>query len=52
MTIRYFILAFLAAALFLGAAACSTQERSGRSRRPFNEPASWETNPYGDAFRN
>jgi len=52
MTLRYFILAFLAAALFLSAVACSTQERSGRSRRPFNEPASWETNPYGDAFRN
>ena len=52
MTIRYFILSILAAALFLSAAACSTQERSGRSRRPFNEPASWETNPYGDAFRN
>ncbi|MBR4718598.1 MAG: hypothetical protein IKP09_11115 [Lentisphaeria bacterium] len=52
MTLRYLILSSLAAALFLSAAACSTQERSGRSRRPFNEPASWETNPYGDAFRN
>ena len=20
--------------------------------RPFNSPASWETNPYGDMFRN
>ena len=53
MTLLYFILACLAAALFLGAAACSSpQERSGRSLRPFNEPAGWETNPYGDAFRN
>ena len=53
MKLRYLILTILAAALFLSAAACSTpQERSGRSRRPFNEPASWETNPYGDAFRN
>ena len=52
MMLRYLILSSHAAALFLSAAACSTQERSGRSRRPFNEPASWETNPYGDAFRN
>ena len=52
MMLRYLILCSLAVALFLSAAACSTQERSGRSRRPFNEPASWETNPYGDAFRN
>ncbi|MBQ7731548.1 MAG: hypothetical protein IJT68_06915 [Lentisphaeria bacterium] len=53
MTLRYLILSSLAAALFLSAAACSTtQERSRRNPRPFNEPASWETNPYGDAFRN
>ena len=53
MTLRYVILSILAAALFLSAAACSTpQERSGRNPRPFNSPASWETNPYGDAFRN
>ena len=53
MTLRYLILSILAAALFLSAAACSTpQERSGRSLRPFNEPSSWETNPYGDMFRN
>jgi len=52
MKLRYLILTILAAALFLGAAACSTQERSGRNPKPFNTPASWETNPYGDAFRN
>ena len=53
MTLRYVILSILAAALFLSAAACSTpQERSGRNPKPFNSPASWETNPYGDAFRN
>ena len=53
MTIRYLILCILAAALFLSAAACSTpQERSGHKPRPFNSPASWETNPYGDMFRN
>jgi hypothetical protein len=52
MTLRYLILSSLAAALFLSAAACSPQERSRRNPRPFNEPASWETNPYGDAFRN
>ena len=53
MTLRSLILCILAAALSIGAAACSTpQERSGRNPRPFNSPASWETNPYGDAFRN
>ena len=53
MNLRFLIPAILAAALFLSAAACSTpQERSGRNPRPFNSPASWETNPYGDAFRN
>ena len=51
MTFRYLILSILAAALF--PAACSTpQERSGRSTRPFNEPAAWETNPYGGMFHN
>lgn len=52
MKLRYLILSILAAAPFLSAAACSTQERSGRNPKPFNTPASWETNPYGDAFRN
>jgi hypothetical protein len=53
MTFRYFILSILAAALSFCAAACSTpQERSGHNLRPFNSPAAWETNPYGDAFRN
>ena len=52
MMLRYLILGSLAAALFLSAAACSTQERSGRNPKPFNTPTSWETNPYGDAFRN
>ena len=52
MNLRSLILVILAAALTLGAAACSTQERSGRNPRPFNEPSSWETNPYGDMFRN
>ncbi len=53
MTLRYLILSILAAALFTGAAACSTpQERSGRNPRPFHSPSSWETNPYGDMFRN
>jgi len=53
MNLRFFMLAILAAALFLGVAACSTpQERSGRNPRPFNSPAEWETNPYGGMFRN
>ena len=53
MMLRYLILGSLAAALFLSAAACSTpQERSGRNLRPFTSPAAWETNPYGDVFRN
>ena len=51
MMLRYLII--LAAALFLRAAACSTPpERSGRNPKPFNSPAAWETNPYGDVFRN
>ena len=53
MTPRTVILALLAALLAVGAAACTTpQERSGRNPRPFNSPAQWETNPYGDMFRN
>ena len=53
MMFRYLILIILAAALFLSAAACSTpQERSGRNPKTFNSPAAWETNPYGDVFRN
>ena len=53
MNFRFLIPGILAAALLLSVAACSSpQERSGRSRRPFNEPSSWETNPYGDMFRN
>ena len=53
MMLRNLILSILAAALFLSAAACSTpQERSGRNPKPFNSPAAWETNPYGDVFRN
>ena len=53
MNFRSVILGILAAALLTGVAACSTpQERSGRNPRPFNSPAEWETNPYGDMFRN
>ena len=53
MKLRFLIPGILAAALLLGVAACSTpQERSGRNPRPFNSPAEWETNPYGDMFRN
>ena len=53
MTFRSLILYILAAALSLSVAACSTpQERSGHNPRPFNSPAAWETNPYGDAVRN
>ena len=53
MNLRFLIPAILAAALLLSVAACSTpQERSGHKPRPFNSPTSWETNPYGDMFRN
>ena len=53
MKLRYLILTILAAALLLSVAAWSTpQERSGHNPRPFKSPTSWETNPYGDAFRN
>ena len=53
MNMRFLIPAIIAAALILGVAACSSpQERSGHNPKPFNSPASWETNPYGDAFRN
>ena len=31
---------------------CTDYERAGINPRPFNEPASWEINPYGDAFHN
>ena len=33
-------------------AACTDYERAGVNPRPFNEPAEWEYNPYGNAFRN
>jgi len=53
MSVRHLILGILAMALAVCAAACTTpQERSGRNPRPFNSPAEWETNPYGDMFRN
>jgi len=41
----------LTALLFL-LGACTDYERAGVNPRPFNEPAGWETNPYGNAFRN
>ena len=31
---------------------CTEYERNGVNSRPFNEPAEWENNPYGNAFRN
>lgn len=31
---------------------CTEYEREGVNPRPFNEPTSWEQNPYGNAFRN
>jgi len=53
MAPRHLILCILAAALAACAVSCTTpQERSGRNPRPFNSPAEWETNPYGDMFRN
>ena len=52
MTPRPLLLCILAAALAVCVVSCTTQERSGRNPRPFNSPAEWETNPYGDMFRN
>ena len=31
---------------------CTEYERDGVNPRPFNEPADWENNPYGNVFRN
>lgn len=32
---------------------CTEYERAGINARPFNEPRSWEINPYGnEAFQN
>ena len=31
---------------------CTEYEREGVNPRPFNEPTSWEQNPYGNVFRN
>lgn len=31
---------------------CTDYERMGVNPRPFNEPAQWENNPYGDVFQN
>ena len=43
------ILAF--AGIFL--AGCTDYERAGVNPRPFNEPRSWEINPYGpNMFQN
>ncbi len=40
------------AVLLLLLTACTEYEREGVNSRPFNEPAHWEQNPYGNAFRN
>lgn len=48
-----FALFLLAATLLLSGAGCTEYERNGINARPFNEPRSWEINPYGqEAFRN
>ena len=44
-------LSWVGALLFL-LGACTDYERAGVNPRPFNEPAEWEVNPYGNAFRN
>jgi len=41
---------FLICSLLL--VSCTEYEREGVNPRPFNEPAGWEQNPYGNAFRN
>ena len=38
--------------LLLMLVSCTEYERQGVNSRPFNEPAGWENNPYGNAFRN
>ena len=38
--------------LLLMLVSCTDYERAGVNPRPFNEPAGWENNPYGNAFRN
>ena len=50
---KAFFLIFTAAAGLVLLASCTEYERNGINSRPFNEPRSWEINPYGDdAFRN
>ena len=44
------VLAGILSLLFL--VSCTEYERNGVNSRPFNEPAGWEYNPYGNAFRN
>ena len=49
MWIAFVILAF--AGIFLSG--CTDYERAGVNPRPFNEPRSWEINPYGpNMFQN
>lgn len=44
----YFCMALLAVALLITAGGCITeQERRGYSDLPQNQPASWESQPYG-----
>ena len=43
---------FLLLCMIILLASCTDYEREGINPRPFNEPVEWETNPYGDAFRN
>ena len=48
----FIVLVLCLTALMMLLSSCTDYERAGINPRPFNEPASWEINPYGDAFHN
>lgn len=53
MPLKSLIFALALGSVVLGLTGCmSEQERSGVNPKPFNAPASWELNPYGDQIRN
>ncbi len=52
MAFRLTLLLTMAAITGITLSACTQAERDGYNPKPFNAPAAWEYQPYGDAFRN
>ena len=48
----FIVLILCLTVLMMLLSACTDYERAGINPRPFNEPAAWETNPYGGVFQN